>query len=477
MKKQTLFIAFMAISACLVIWACNKSKNVPSEQSKAQALKAISGKLNFSCDMPKVENGMLAFTDSRQYQCYYDFLTKAIDEDTTGMDVDSALLSLETALGYTSIRSVALANFEEMNKVGWATLEAIPEEDWIHSRVRRSILNENREMKVGNDYTKYLSPEFMVSVDAGHPEAMQQLRELGDNPTLEEILNLDIQRNIISISSLTISDRVFGSNKYADGNGKWGTPRKPTGDWQVSGTVYAPNGCTNPGYVYFEGFTASLDGVPNKCRYVIQTNDGLGTVYDKISTMGMNQSLLETVIANYSGGLYYPKVIVYGISPVNTGNIPIAEISYPVNVRGLSQTCSDVNNSMIQYYYINSSNAIKGMVEYHKWDGGWFVGKQCEVDGYTSLHVKDNNGNWNRRKDKKTHLCINLVGDVRYGENCDPVEDNLTPKYKCATNENQVYAERQYAGWRKYRRVTARHEVAVNGGVSGYFEQYIAVCE
>jgi len=461
---------------------CKKQVKKNASADKASAMKIINTMAPtraLSCDLPTTEDGILVFNDAEHYQCYYNFLTNAIESDTSGKDIDSTLLFLETALGYTSIRSVALAGFEEMNKVGWPRLEDIPEEDWISSRVRRSILNQNREVKIGGDYMKYLSPEFMVTVDANYTEIMQALRNLGSNPALEDILNLDLQRNIISISSLTILDKVFGSNKYADGTGKNGTPVKPTGDWQVSGTVYAPNNCdNNPGYVYFEGFTASFQGVPNKCRYVIQTNDGAGTVYDKISTLGTNQSLLETAIANYPGGMFFPKVLIYGISPKNTGNTPIAELSYQVNVRSLSQTCgeySEYSKNKTQYYYINSTHAIKGRVEFHTWRD-LIQQKKCELDGYTSLHVlKD--GNWNRQKDKKTHLCINLVGDIRYGDFCDPVSDNLTPKYKCTTNDNQVYAERQYDGWRRYRKVTARHEVSVNGGVSGYFEQYISVCD
>jgi hypothetical protein len=168
MAKKISIVAMIIISALYIVlqvmslMGCKKETKGKVADAGKEAMKIINKTGMFPCEMPTVEDGVLVFKDAGQYQCYYDFLTKTIDGDTTDTDVDSMLLRVETSLGYTSLRSVALQKFEEMNKRGWPTLEAIPEEDWIYSRVRRSVLNQNREVKIGGDYMKYLSAEYMV---------------------------------------------------------------------------------------------------------------------------------------------------------------------------------------------------------------------------------------------------------------------------------------------------------------------------
>ena len=205
MKKQSLFFVFLTLSACLIIWACNKAKNVTKSASKSeqmQAMKTISGGLSFPCDLPSVEGGMLVFSTVEQYQCYYDFITASINADTSGnTDVDSALLALETTLGYTSIRSVSYAAFEDLNQIGWATYQEIPEEDCISSRVLRSILNQDREVQIAGNYTKYFSPDFLISVDAAYPDMIRKVKALSSSAKLEVILVLVPLRLAISVSS------------------------------------------------------------------------------------------------------------------------------------------------------------------------------------------------------------------------------------------------------------------------------------
>lgn len=150
-----MFALLIAISVTIVVLqiislvSCRKALKQEIATDKAQALKAISAKGEFSCDVPTVEDGILSFKDTTQYLCYEDFLTELTTEDNNpssinatfdNMGEDEKLAYVENRLGFQSLRAEKLAAFEAKNAKGWATSEEIPDEDWVYSRIRRSML-------------------------------------------------------------------------------------------------------------------------------------------------------------------------------------------------------------------------------------------------------------------------------------------------------------------------------------------------
>jgi len=487
MKKSTLFVALSVIAVSVLIWACNKPK-VEAEKT-SEFIKKLSSttEVPFTCDVPSMQGDMMYFASPEQYECYHDFLADVMNgkDENDSTDINDVLDSLEASMGFTSLRKVKYDEFEAQNAIGWATQAEIPLEDWINNKITRSVLSPSREVRVGDAYLKYLSADWVVAVDAGHPELLNQLGALGDNPSLEDILALDLNRQYISISSLTTLERNFGSNMYGDGTGINNTPRKPTADWQISGTVYAPSRCDNSiSEVRFEGFTASYNLVPNVCKYRIYPRNGVNPDSYYIEYTSGSNSVLPLVTYTYpAAGNYMPKIEVYAISPYNSGSTPVATLLYNVTVKDQASLCSTNNRSKVTDYSINSNFVIRGFVEFHCWTNfPWLIfnsGKQSEFDGWTELHELKN-GHWNRRKAKDTHLCINLVGDMRFESvlgPCYPIQNSPITVYKCTTNSNQLYAENQFNGHKYMHSVEARHEVAINGGVSGYFTQTITACD
>jgi hypothetical protein len=107
---------------------------------------------------PAVSNGMLVFQDETHYDDWLDYLDNLVTRDSTSTDTtttDSLLKAVEIELGFNSLRKKVNKDFEELNETGWSSTADIPEKHFIHDDIVLSTLNENGEVKIGNDIIIY----------------------------------------------------------------------------------------------------------------------------------------------------------------------------------------------------------------------------------------------------------------------------------------------------------------------------------
>ncbi|MDR2234658.1 MAG: hypothetical protein LBE92_00905 [Chryseobacterium sp.] len=485
-RKQSLMVLgllfFLLSCEDEILKQKNDEKNVLSRKMSS---------LSLPCSVPVLYNGMLAFEDEKQFTCYYNYLNTLIATPDDEMDEDDFLAEVEQYVGVSSLRADALAKFEQKNAVGWSSYQEIPEEHWITSTALRSILNTNREVKIGGYILRYINPDFIASVKDSQPELLKKVEALGDNPSLEDILNLDLTREFISVTSPKIYTREFGTIDFADAKGVRGTP-VPLGRFSLSGTVYQNFTCSNPGTVKFEGFTLSHMAVPQRAKYRIEFNDGAGAYTE--FTLGPNQYILPVIEHVYPGTtsmFYNPVVKVKSLGSFNSGPITWDMTrTFQVYVKGMNETCTMDARGGLQDLVINSSNVLRGKADYYTWKPFPFGlgGAISSLAGWTELHHIDKNGNWNRRKDKKTTLCVKFLGSLMHQNQgstpyfcMDPIYPYL--EYECRSNTNQKRMEKQMGQYNTNTRATAamsyftvQHEVGTSDGVKGYFKQTIYGC-
>ncbi|PIF43698.1 hypothetical protein CLU96_0610 [Chryseobacterium sp. 52] len=471
-------------------WSCEDELQQSKATDKELLLKKTSSKVSLPCSSPSIYSGMLEFTDEKQFYCYYDYLVNVASTSSDEMSEDDYLLEVEQFLGLHSLRADALAKFEQKNAVGWGSYQEIPEEHWITSGILRSIFNVNREVKVGNYVLRYINPEFIVSVKADQAEVLKKVELLGDNPTLEQILQLDPAREIISVSSLKNANREFGTIDFADAKGTRGTPI-PLAIFRLSGTVYENFICGNPGKVRFEGFTLSRLSVAQQARYRIEFNDGTNAAAEFM--LLPNQYILPVVEHTYpaTNTTYHPTVKVKSISPYSNASTWNVVQTYSVHVSNMDQSCSMATRGGLEDMVINSSNVLRGKIDYYNWHPFPISGNRSSLAGWTELHHIDGNGNWNRRKDNKTTLCVKFVaGLLHQGQFPTSMSSIycashifLPPVYECRSNTNQKRVEKHMGMYNTNTYATAalsyftvQHEVGTSDGVNGSFKQTIYGC-
>ncbi|KMQ66516.1 hypothetical protein ACM46_03005 [Chryseobacterium angstadtii] len=488
LKRQYLIV----LCSLFFLSGCEDELQQAKKTDHEQPLKSASSKVSMSCSSPTLNNGMLDFKDEAQFYCYYDYLAEVAAAPDDERSEDDLLLEAEQNLGLNSLRAEAFAKFEQQNAIGWSSYQEIPEEHWITSPILRSILNVNREVKVGNYVVKYLNPEFIVSVKADRAEMLKKVELLGSNPSIEQIIALDPVREIISVSSAKNIYREFGTIDFANAKGIRGTP-VPVQLFRLSGTIYEEFTCSSPGKVKFEGFTLSRALVPQQAKYRIEFNDGTNAAAE--FTLAPNQYILPTVEHVYPGAntVYHPTVKVKSISPYSNASTWNVVHTYNVYVKGWGQSCSMATKGGLQDMVINSSNVLRGKIDYYNWSPFPFGlgGNRSSLAGWTELHHIDKNGNWNRRKDKSTTLCVKFLQGTLYqgqydlsfnSSYCmDPIY--LPDVYECRSNTNQKRVERHMGMYNTNTRATAalssftvQHEVGTSDGVSGSFKQTIYGC-
>lgn len=482
----------IALCSLFFLWSCEDELQQSKKTDNEQLLKSISSKVSLPCSSPALYNGMLEFRDEKQFYCYYDYLAEVAATPDDEISEDDHLLEVEQALGLNSLRADALAKFEQQNTIGWSSYQEIPEEHWITSSILRSILNVNREVKVGNYVVKYLNPEFIVSVKTDRAELLKKVEALGENPSIEQIIELDPAREIISVSSAKNIKREFGTVDFGDAKGIRGTPI-PLQIFRLSGTVYENFICGNPGKVRFEGFTLSRLSVPQQARYRIEFNDGTNAAAEFM--LLPNQYVLPAIEHTYpaTNTTYHPTVKVKSISPYSNASAWNVVQTYHVYVKSMDFSCSMATRGGLQDKVINSSNVLRGKIDYYNWSPFPFGlgGNRSSLAGWTELHHIDGNGNWNRRKDKSTTLCVKFVEgklyqgqfDLTFNSNycIDPIY--LPNVYECRSNTNQKRVERHMGMYNTNTRATAalssftvQHEVGTSDGVNGSFKQTIYGC-
>ncbi len=486
MKKIT-----MGTIACLCLvlafWACNKAQKNPANVSSSP--KKLSSTVSMPCT-PTVVDGILTFVDTSQYLCYEAYLDSLINNNSdSSLSDDDILGSIEGSLGFSSLRASALASFNIKNAAGWATEAQIPQEDWISSRVTRSMLNTNREIKIGAYIEKYMSPKYLVDFDATQTKLLTSLRGLGSDPSVEDIINLDLNRDYINISSLTNPDGVWAAKPTGPVGGNTGTWPDTHGGpitinfWQSSGTLFEEDRCAQPGKITFSGFTTSHNFAPQKCSYHFVYGDGTatGTVSepDKVGTLGASQSIVNSFFHTYAQGTYHVTVTIKSISPVNSGNTVVLTRTYTVVVGPPPVTCTKDTRSAEIHEAINPSNVIWGYIEYKSWNTAIFGAPRTRITGWTELHAIDGNGSWNRVKNNHTQLCV--VWEQSFGDaDCNSVFRN-NPTNQCKKNTNQKELEVNYGSYQndvlRLKRLHSVHSVSVDGGVSGASQQEIVICQ
>lgn len=470
MIKKLLLGTITTLALSLIFWACSKPKNEPSGKA---GLQTMSLKVPLKCQLPTVVDGRLRFDNVSEFECWETWLTQVVDSVDTAFDQDDILDSIEASLGYQSLRANALAAFEAQNALGWdLSVTPMPVEHWIEGRILRSILNLNREYQVGDMVMRYVSPEYVAYCPANETGILSALRDLPDSPTIEQIIDIDVTAQHLTVSSVRNSERVFAAKPYGNGNGEWGTPI-PLAEWQIAGTVSNSLTCDNPGYTYFTGFRVSRFLVPQKAKFRFEMNDGAGTFYEYTSSLGTNESIVPEFYANYSPGWHYPTVTVKSISPYNSGNNVVISHTYAIYVHGANETCSPLSRGAHTLHNIDNNNRMSCKIDFYQWFDVFTVSNKTSVKGWTELYQRVGSTNtFTRIKNKNCELCIRLDTELRSSD-CSPGV-SLTIA-KCGKNTNHMEHGATWPGHRSLRSLKGSHHV-LWGSLNGFVEQNINVC-
>jgi hypothetical protein len=470
MMKKLLLGIISVLAVSLMFWACSKPENEPSGKV---ALQAMSLKVPLTCHAPTVVDGRLRFDDNSEFECWEAWLTNVTDSLDTTSYQDDILDSIELALGHQSLRADALAAFEAQNATGWDfSVTPVPVEHWIEGRITRSILNVDREYQIGDLVMRYVSPEYVAYCPANETGILSALRNLPDNPTIEQIIDIDVTAEHLTVSSIKNSERVFAAKPYGHGNGDLGTP-VPLAEWEIAGTVSTALTCDNPGYTYFTGFRVSRFLVPQKAKFRFDMNDGFGTYYEYTSSLGSNESIVPEFYANYGPGWHYPTVTVKSISPYNSGSNVVISHTYAVYVHGIDETCSPLSRGAATLHNVDNNNRMLCKIDYYQWFNAFTLSNKTTVSGWTELYQRVGSSNtFTRVKNKDLDLCIRLDTELRASDCTPGVTSTIA---KCGKNTYRTEHSATWPGHRSLRSLKGSHH-AIWGSLNGFVEQNINVC-
>lgn len=311
-------------------------------------------------DWPTVSDGMLYFRDDDQYVAYNQFLDSLIaipetNTDTTMNDPDDILESLESGLGFVSLRHNAQAAFDAANEIGWNSLEEIPEVHFINSITTRSTLNANADVRIGDTILHYISKDFSVAIPASETSLLDQLHSLSTSATSGDITALDPLGEKIKLQYWTVKELGIGTTLKGTG-----TPGVLISDFNIT----QPNYCNQPLLVNLDNIRMADFGTPVKTDYHIDWGDGTST--NATSNSNVNNAWLNGVLHNYgAAGTYTIKI--YG--RINNGVLPNYNPPYDDDIQktvvvpmscvtGISRT----QGSVWHYDNMNMNRAFWGKV-------------------------------------------------------------------------------------------------------------------
>lgn len=288
----------------LTLFASCTKPDSNSLTTKGKRTSALAREIGFF-DWPSVNDGMLCFRDDDHYVAYEQYLDSVVsfsesNTDTALNDPNEMLESVESGLSFTSLRHNTEAAFNTLNETGWSTLAEIPEKQFINSISTKSILNANADYKIGDIITHYISKDYAVTIPDTATTMLNGLHGLSTTATFEDISNLDIIGEIMSIQELTIN--ALGR----------GTTLKTAGTAGVvisTGiTVYPPDPC-NPKLIRIDNIRMANFTTPTKGNYHILWGDGNST--NVTSNGSTNSYWLNNVTHTYATNGNY-TITIYG---------------------------------------------------------------------------------------------------------------------------------------------------------------------
>lgn len=302
-------------------------------------------------DYPSVVNGMLVFRDDAHYDNYLSFLDSLISNlnpNDTIQDEHSILQSVESTIGFTSLRNTTHAAFMNQNETGWQTLQSIPDEHFIQGPDIRSVLNNNLEVRIGNELLFYLNKDIAVRVDASKTALITQFKNQGSNATLTSVLAIDRYRQFSTVIQLTGEGGIWRR-----------ITQVPLGSYTIfsSGVSYF-DPCLNPYVVRFRGLMVSWNAEPGLEGYFM-VNFGDGSPGQRVNTvpeLGGNGTPSFTH-AFPNSGTYNVTVNAYTVS----GTFLASKVFSVLAVGGCTQ---NEKNSWWRYLTITGTpnRAVSGRV-------------------------------------------------------------------------------------------------------------------
>jgi hypothetical protein len=420
---------------------------------------------SFPVTPPTTEGGMLVFASYDDYEAFENYLIDQVNKSDGTKTSDEILQGIEDDLGFTSLRKIALGEFELLNAAGWKDTKDIPEEHWITSKTTRALLNRDREVKIEDKIQHYVNPDYIAAVHESHPEMLDALRVLPLTAPLEDILNIDGSRYYMAVIGIKTHE-VFDIEPI----GPLPLPR-----WRLNGSATQFNPCAASLTVYLSGLQLwdNFYWRANKGRYFIDWGDAT-PLFEISSSIGSDGTIVVPLSKTYStAGLKTIKVYVQATSPVSSGASYAITKTFKVNILDIPR-CHDFFKSHMQDYSLGATTKLRGYVQYYPWYNIWHHRDECKIMSYTECYVTDDGSNWHRFAANWVTLC-SKVETTALDESCNPYTSPYLADYHCSSNTYTRYAERTSFRFH-WQYVTARHEASFHGSAVG-FDHVISSCE
>lgn len=171
--------------------------------------------INFR-DWPLNENGILTFRDYEHFEEYYDYLESMSNMPPNGMSQEDFYNIVESRINFISLRQVTDDAFKKLNEIGWQNPEDIPDRHFISDSLFRSFLNENEQVKIGSNITRFVNKSIALTTSSSDQALTSVVRQLPFSTSLEDIKQLLYtydDRLIIEDWKITTSGTAFGNNR------------------------------------------------------------------------------------------------------------------------------------------------------------------------------------------------------------------------------------------------------------------------
>lgn len=470
MKKSILVTAIGFVLLCTSIMYVSCQKSSPDKPGTTTgSSKSLASLPPMSFTPPTVTDGMLKFTDQAQYDQYEAYLQAVIEDNTDSTKgANEVLQDVETGLGHTSLRRNTFLAYEAANATGWASVEEIPEEDWVTSITERSILNGQRRFRIGDEIIQFVTPTYIANIEAGHPDILTKLSALPVTASILDILNCDPTRFYLGVVSTVDNEEHRPTGAVGSGGGitvPWTT-------WIMQGTAVVLNHCTNPLQVKLTGL--HLLHVPTSTAqqgfYTIDWGESLPTPQTATSAFGNNNSLLADIHHIYAApGTYTITVNVKSLFPIaSVGDVKTRTFTVEVD----AGDCINTGQMQTQDYYVSPTQVIRGHVKYHHWTKFPGGQKRCKITAYTQYLVKTGSV-WKYISNAQTWLCTGVQAMTL---NKDCMETGGVRRYNCGRKTNTQYSEYETLRYH-WKIVTSRHEVDNGVDTWGFDQNMLAPCD
>ncbi|HTO17442.1 MAG TPA: hypothetical protein VLZ83_16875 [Edaphocola sp.] len=409
--------------------------------------------------MPSIEDGMLVFNDNLHYERYIEYidsLSSNLTEEQellyseTDLDPQEIILdSIESSIGFISLRKLNYENLIAENEIGWDDIMNIPDYSDFGSNSEQSTLNSKKEVKIGNNVRKLISNKYEIiinnEIDVISTHILSEVRILernypnGDIP-LEYLRNLDYSMNYLKIFDLERGELLFDSIGSS----------VPLNEYAISGNLFYGDPCFGQfNQITLNGFTlvqvsSWFQGYPGGSAHVAwyDIDFGNGDFVNNIQGNGGQFGVTFNQMYIYPNSGNYNITINAKLS----ANGPIvATKTYNIEITSNSSACNNKKKSNFFYWNYTTDYKASLNLKFYKLIHLPNMSTNKHVKAYLKNYKKKNN-KW---KIEKTDRMSIHVESKAYDEKCEPHDDpffvnnsgywTLTSVFKDNTNSLKIF--------------------------------------